>query len=121
MPSKHQRPLEPGNLFSDVPQTSSDELFTQIASGRCVRIERIVSSGHKTPAGEWYDQDQDEWVLVLKGGATLSFEDQSAALDMREGDYVLIPAHCRHRVSWTDEAEPTVWLAVHFDAAEPSP
>ena len=120
MPSKQRHRLRPGNLFNDIPRTLPDELYTQIASGRSVRIERIVSSGHKTPAGEWYDQDQDEWVLVLKGGATLSFEDDNAALDMTPGDYVLIPAHCRHRVSRTAQDEPTVWLAVHYDAAEPS-
>jgi cupin 2 domain-containing protein len=78
------------------------------------RLERIVSMGHATPAGRWYDQDRAEWVLLLRGGAGLRFEDDAAPLTLRPGDHVLIPARRRHRVEWTDAAEPTVWLALHF-------
>lgn len=79
-----------------------------------LRLERILSIGHATPAARWDDQDRDEWVLLLRGSAGLRFEGDDAAVTLRPGDHVLIPAHRRHRVEWTDAAEPTVWLALHF-------
>jgi cupin 2 domain-containing protein len=79
-----------------------------------LRLARIVSIGHATPAGRWDDQDRDEWVLLLRGRAGLLFEGAAAAVALRPGDHCLIPAHRRHRVEWTDVAEPTVWLALHF-------
>lgn len=106
------------NLFRDLPENLPEEQFTDLASGRSTRIVRIVSTGHATPEGEWYDQDDDEWVVVLKGKARLKFADDRADLEMAVGDHVLLPAHCRHRVDWTTDEEPTVWLAVHFDAEE---
>ncbi len=106
------------NLFRDLPAQLPEELFSELASGGSVRIVRIVSTGHTTPPGEWYDQDDDEWVVVLKGGARLRFDDDREDLQMAPGDHVLIPAHCRHRVDWTSDEEPTVWLAVHFDAGD---
>jgi cupin 2 domain-containing protein len=105
--------VQTGNLFENLPGDLAVELFTDIASAPGVRIERIVSSGHATPEGEWYDQPQDEWVVVLKGKARLGFED-GTALDMAPGDHALIPARRRHRVEWTSPREPTVWLAVHY-------
>ena len=104
------------NLFRDLPEKLAEELFTELASGRSARIVRIVSTGYATPEGDWYDQDEDEWVVVLKGKARLKFADDRPDLEMAPGDHVLLPAHCRHRVDWTSDEEPTVWLAVHFDA-----
>ena len=106
------------NLFRDLPGKLPEELFTELASGGKTRIVRIVSTGHTTPEGEWYDQDDTEWVVVLKGRARLSFADGGEDLEMGPGDHVLLPAHCRHRVAWTSSDEPTVWLAVHFDAGD---
>jgi len=77
-----------------------------------VRIERIVSHGHSSPEGFWYDQDQHEWVMVLTGQAKLRIEGD--LLEMQPGDFVNIPAHVKHRVEWTTPDEPTVWLAVHY-------
>lgn len=108
--------LKTGNLLRDVPQENPEELFGEIAHGPGIRIERIVSTGHTTPEGEWYDQETDEWVMVVQGKARLSFDD-GGDLDMGPGDHVLIPAHCRHRVAWTSPGEPTVWLAVHYGAS----
>ena len=105
-----------GHLFRDLPAELPEELFTELASGGSVRIVRIVSTGHMTPEGEWYDQEDDEWVVVLKGKALLRFDDNREDLEMTPGDHVMIPAHCRHRVVWTSDQEPTVWLAIHFDA-----
>jgi cupin 2 domain-containing protein len=89
-----------------------EELTTVLQEGHGVRIERIVSTGHRSPDGFWYDQDQAEWVLVLKGAARLQFEGR--LLEMRPGDFVSIPAHQKHRVAWTTPDEPTIWLAVHY-------
>ncbi|MBU6529261.1 cupin domain-containing protein (plasmid) [Methylocystis sp. MJC1] len=91
--------------------------FTQIGGVtspcRFTRIERIVSTGQASPLGFWYDQEQTEWVVLLSGSAGLMFEGEDALHILRSGSYVEIPAHLRHRVEWTDAAEPTVWLAVH--------
>jgi cupin 2 domain-containing protein len=114
------RELQAGNLYRDVPQRAEQELFSEIATALAVRIERIVSAGQATPEGEWYDQDTDEWVLVLQGRARLGFADGRGNVDLAPGDHVLIPAHCRHRVDWTADDEPTIWLAVHYAAAGPA-
>lgn len=102
-------------LFDGIPEKIGDELVQTLARSGTLRIERIVSDGHATPPGEWYDQESDEWVLLASGGATLLFADGSEPLHMKPGDHVLIPAHCRHRVERTDPVVKTVWLAVHFD------
>jgi len=103
------------NLFADIPPHLPQELFTILAESPQVRIERIVSLGHASPPDFWYDQPQAEWVLVLRGEARLEFDDVEQPLEMRPGDFVLIPAHRTHRVAWTSSTEPTIWLAVHFD------
>ena len=78
-----------------------------------VRVERIVSRGHVTPPDEWYDQQTDEWVALLSGAARLRIEGRVEFLEMRPGDWLLIPARVRHRVEWTDPDQETVWLAIH--------
>jgi cupin 2 domain-containing protein len=102
------------NLFADLPDNIPDELVTTLRASNGVRIERIVSHGHASPDGFWYDQGQQEWVVVLTGAARLRFQDQGPPLELKPGDYVNIPAHTRHRVEWTAPDEPTVWLAVHY-------
>jgi cupin 2 domain-containing protein len=101
------------NLFDDLPARPENEEFIQLVSRPGARIERIVSHGHVTPLDEPYDQDHDEWVLLLGGSASL-WVDGDGERDLRPGDYVLISAHRLHRVTRTAENEPTVWLAVHF-------
>lgn len=81
------------------------------------KLERIVSWGNTTPEGEWYDQERDEWVIVLSGRATLSFENEAETMHLNPGDYVHLAAHRRHRVAWTDPQCETVWLALHFSPA----
>lgn len=102
------------NLFADIPNHLTEELFETLVSTEGVRIERIVSRGHASPEGFWYDQDTDEWVLLLQGAARLEYENRDAPLEMAPGEYALIPAHTRHRVAWTDPSQVTIWLAVHF-------
>jgi cupin 2 domain-containing protein len=100
------------NLFVDLPRHLPDELLNVLLDADDVRIERIVSHGHTSPDGFWYDQDRHEWVVVLKGAARLRFED--GAVEMMPGEFVNIPAHKKHRVEWTTPDGPTVWLAVHY-------
>lgn len=107
-----------GNLFADIPTALPEELFEAIpiaAAG--LRLERIVSRDHATPEGQWYDQELAEWVLLIKGMAGLRFEHEPAIHILRPGDWLEIPAHCRHRVEWTHPQQDTVWLALHYPAA----
>jgi cupin 2 domain-containing protein len=101
------------NLFANIPENLSDELFENLLQTSSFRIERIVSKGHCSPKGFWYDQDDNEWVILLKGSAVLRFEDQSESITMNPGNYVNIEKHRRHRVEWTDPEHETIWLAVH--------
>ena len=100
------------NLFADLPTNLPTELVTTLLEAADVRIERIISHGHASAADFWYDQPQHEWVIVLKGAARLQFED--GMVEMKVGNFVNIPAHCRHRVEWTTPHEPTVWLGVRY-------
>lgn len=100
-----------GHILADIPEQLPEELLTTLAQVAGVRIERIVSRGHASAPGFWYQQEEHEWVIVLSGGAVLRWEDgQEQAL--APGDYVLIPAGVRHRVEGTLAGEDTVWLAV---------
>lgn len=103
------------NLFSQIPDAISEELFEKIIESPHCKIERIVSQGHSSPDDFWYDQDQNEWVILLKGSALLLFEDGDSPVKLLPGDYITIPAHVKHRVKWTDPGQETVWLAVHYD------
>ncbi|ODT98309.1 MAG: hypothetical protein ABS79_06150 [Planctomycetes bacterium SCN 63-9] len=102
------------NLYEDLPSHLPDELITTLLEASNVRVERIVSRGHASPEGFWYNQDQHEWVLILKGAARLRFEQGNVVHAMKPGDFVNIPAHARHRVDWTTPDEPTVWLALFY-------
>ena len=101
------------NIFKNLPKELSSEVFEILASSETVKIERIISKGHTSPATGWYDQDQNEWVIVLKGEAVLTFERQSP-IRLTPGSYLNIPAHQKHRVDWTDPTTETIWLAVHY-------
>ena len=100
------------NIFDELPQQLPKELVQILVRAANVRIERIVSQGHASPEGFWYDQNQHEWVIVLKGAARLRFEDE--IVEMKPGDFINIPAHKKHRVEWTTPDEPTIWLAVFY-------
>ncbi len=91
---------------------SPDEVTETLHQSEHVRVERIVSRGHSSPPGFWYDQEEHEWVMLLHGEARLLFEGDDEPLVLKSGDHVSIPAHRRHRVEWTSPHEPTVWLAV---------
>ena len=108
-----------GNLLAGLPARQAEEHLEQLAGGRDFRVERIVSSGHASPAGFWYDQPDDEFVVLLAGAARLRFEEADRVLDLKPGDWVEIPAHVRHRVEWTQADPRTVWLAIHWLANSP--
>ena len=101
------------NLFDDLPARAPEEIVTELLSRHGVRIEQIVSTSQSTPADKPYNQDHDEWVLLLSGSAGL-WIDGEGEHELRPGDHVLIPAHRLHRVTWTMKGRPTVWLAVHL-------
>ncbi len=102
------------NLFSKFPADLPEEVVDTLLEADSIRVERIVSHGHASPEGFWYDQDQNEWVVVLKGAAKVRIDGDDEAVEMRPGDFVNIPAHRKHRVEWTTPREPTVWLAVFY-------
>ena len=103
-----------GNLLASLPRRLDAEQIIALVANENLRIERIVSTGQASPPGFWYDQPWAEWVLALAGAAGLVFEGEAEPRVLRPGDYLLIPAHRRHRVAWTDPEQPTVWLAVHY-------
>lgn len=109
-----------GNLFADLPVSAPDEIVGLLAAGRGVRIERIVSTGQASPPGFWYDQPQAEWVVLLSGSAVLRFADEPGPRVLNPGDHLVIAPRRRHRIEATDANRATVWLAVHFDADQPS-
>lgn len=103
-----------GSLFEDIPADLPEELFETICSSEHVKIERIVSHGHSSPEGFWYDQDWNEFVLVVQGSAGLRIEGEDDIVTLKAGDYWNIGAHVKHRVDWTESSCETVWLAVHY-------
>ena len=102
------------NLLDNLPADLPEELFTAILQANNLRIERIVSQGHASQPGFWYDQEENELVIVLEGSAAVQFEGDAEPVELRRGSFLNIPAHARHRVAWTDPNEKTVWLAIHY-------
>jgi cupin 2 domain-containing protein len=102
--------VEVKNIFADLPQRSYAESFLSLFQSGSTKIERIVSRSHSSPPDFWYDQPQDEWVIVLLGAAILEFEG-GASVELKAGDYLTLPRHVRHRVARTSVE--TIWLAVH--------
>jgi cupin 2 domain-containing protein len=103
------------NIYKDIPEELTDELIEVLLKGRDFRVERIVSRGHRTSSGTWFDQETAEWVMVLRGSAGLKIRGQKTVNVLTPGDYVYLPAHEKHRVEWTDENVETVWLAIHIN------
>jgi cupin 2 domain-containing protein len=104
--------MEMKNLLADIPSSLPQELTETLVQAKHVRIERIVSQGHVSPEEFWYDQAENEFVLLIQGKARLRFED--SVVEMKPGDWLVIPANCRHRVEWTTPNQKTIWLAVFY-------
>lgn len=101
------------NIFDDIPAKLHKEVIESLVDSENVRVERIISKGHTSPDTGWYDQDRNEWVVVLKGAAVLSFTDESS-VSLKAGDYINIPAYEKHKVTWTDPDTETIWLAILY-------
>jgi cupin 2 domain-containing protein len=103
-----------GNLFGSAQGDRRQEIVTCLLDAPNLKIERIVSLGQESPPGYWYDQPWAEWIVLLAGSAGLCFESETGVRILSPGDYVLIPAHLKHRVEWTSQENATIWLAVHY-------
>lgn len=101
------------NIYAELPLRLENELFEELIRAENVRIERIVSKGQTSPEQGWYDQIENEWVVVLEGAGIVLFED-GVEVTLRRGDYINIPSHARHKVTWTDPDVLTVWLAIFY-------
>jgi cupin 2 domain-containing protein len=106
--------MNAANLLDNLPADLPDELCTTILAAKGLRVERIVSQGHASPPGFWYEQDENELVVVLEGSAAVQFDGDAEPVELRHGSFLNIPAHTRHRLVWTDPSEKTVWLAIHY-------
>jgi cupin 2 domain-containing protein len=98
------------NLFANLPASSAQEHFLTLLETSHLRVERIVSNAQSSPEGFWYDQPEDEWVLLLRGTAALQFDDENR-VTLETGDSLLIPRHTKHRVHQT--SPDAIWLAIH--------
>jgi len=96
------------SLFERIPAELPDELFETICASDHLKIERIVSKGHASPEGLWYDQERHEFVLVLQGIAHLKIEGKEDIVSLKAGDYLNIASHVKHRVEWTDPSCETI-------------
>jgi cupin 2 domain-containing protein len=101
------------NIFDVLPEDLPEEIFEDIIRTSNMRIERIVSKGRGSPEAGWYDQEENEWVIVLEGSGAVLFED-GRQIVLNKGDYLNIPAHAKHKVLWTDPRGLTIWLAVFY-------
>ncbi|VAW67648.1 hypothetical protein MNBD_GAMMA08-3049 [hydrothermal vent metagenome] len=105
--------MQINNVFSNIPENINQEIIEVLLQSKNIKIEKIISKGQCSPATGWYDQAQNEWVIVLKGEAKLVFE-KGEDVDLVAGSYINIQAHKKHRVSWTHPDIETVWLAVFY-------
>ncbi|MBY0276086.1 cupin domain-containing protein [Candidatus Binatia bacterium] len=105
--------MKGGHVLASLPAVLPSEVFETLVKHSAVRIEQILSKGHTSPDSGWYDQDEHEWVIVLRGRGRLEFDD-GEAVTLDAGGWIEIPAHRRHRVAWTDPDDVTVWLAVFY-------
>lgn len=102
------------NIYKYLPDSLQNELFQLLANSEQVKIERIVSNGHASSIDDWYDQDKNEWVILLSGSAGLQIEGEKDIIHLLPGDYILLPAHLKHRVEYTDSNCVSIWLAIHY-------
>jgi cupin 2 domain-containing protein len=107
-------PMKKENIFQNIPASLRSEFVQRLAGMKGVRIERIVSRGHSSPTGYWYDQAETEWVMLVKGAARIRFEADDSVVEMTAGDHITIAPRARHRVEWTKPDEETIWLAVFY-------
>lgn len=101
------------NIFQNIPLNIPEEIFETIIESSSIKVEKIISRGQKSPDNFWYDQDKNEWIIIIKGEARLQLENNQI-IDLVEGDYLNILAHQKHHVVWTKPDNETIWLAVYY-------
>lgn len=101
------------NIYNNIIEDYQNEIFDNLLVKPNVRIERIVSNGQSSESNFWYDQDENEWLLLLKGEAEIEYE-SGEIIKLEKGDYEFIPKNRKHRVNYTSNEETTIWLAVFF-------
>lgn len=106
--------MQKGNIFSEIPTSIPKEVFNSIIDKDGIKIERIISKGHTTEKDKWYNQEKNEWLIMLKGKAELLFKNNNQIIKMKKGDYLNISAHTEHRVTKTSKKEETIWLTIHY-------
>jgi cupin 2 domain-containing protein len=106
--------MKAASLLENIPTEIPQEIFQDILKTDSLRIERIISKGHATPKDDWYEQSENEWVLVIQGQAQLRFEKGQQIIQMTPGMYVDIKAGVRHKVQWTNPQVETIWLAIFY-------
>jgi len=106
--------MKSSNIFANIASSVNGEVFEDIISKENIQIQRIISSPNSGDTSKWYDQDTDEWVIVLQGSAIITFENKDKT-HLNAGDYLNIPAHTKHQVSWTTPDEKTIWIAIHYN------
>ena len=104
--------MEKYNIFDEIPVDKTEEKFFEIFKNETIKIEKIVSNGQKSPQNFWYEQEKNEFVLVLEGFAIVEFEDFE--VELKKGDCLNIKAYQKHRVKFTSQTEPTIWFAVFY-------
>jgi len=86
------------NMFASSRKNTSEEIIEPLLCESTFELQRIVSTGQATPDDQWLSQQTHEWVVLLKGSATIRFEEGGQALTLKPGDFFNIPAQTRHRV-----------------------
>jgi cupin 2 domain-containing protein len=109
----HATTIKTQNIFKTNPEKPNEEIFEIILNNKNLKLERIITNGQTTPPGEWYNQENDEWVVLIQGSALILFENEKFII-LNKGDHILIPKNCKHRVQWVDSNQECIWLALHF-------
>ncbi|MFA7419721.1 MAG: cupin domain-containing protein [Melioribacteraceae bacterium] len=104
---------EKKNIFAGLPENLPEEIFESIIESKDFLLERIISGGHTSPPNFWYDQEKNEFVMLMSGSAKIIYDD-GKSFSLSAGDYLIIPAHQKHRVEETDKNQKTIWLALHY-------
>ncbi len=108
--------MNKSNIYNNLPHNLSDELFETLISNENIKIQRIVSpKSFKSPQDKWFNQDRDEFVILLQGSAELLFKENKNTVKLKPGDHINIPRNTKHRVESTDKEIQTIWLAVHYN------
>jgi len=101
------------NVFIAAGWDKVKEYYETLVERPGFRVERIMSAGHTSPAEGWYEQNENETVVLLKGHAVLEFENDRK-VEMNVGDMLTIQQYEKHKVAYTSKNPECVWLAVFW-------